>query len=157
MIHWKIKQTQTGLCKNWKPLFLRHLKILRFSSIKANNLLWKRFTGEGLELGRSDSPFITKLGNEKLSFVQDGVEVAYVQHNKLFITEAQVTNRLSIGDNTSGCFDWYIIESRKNGTMQKLFDKVGRENFEAMNQLFHGSKMARIKEGIRNGELYCDI
>lgn len=30
-----------------------------------------------------------------------------------------------------------IIESRKNGDMTQLFEKVGKENFEALNELFH--------------------
>jgi len=73
---------------------------------------YQRFTAEGIELGQLNSPFITKLGNEKLSFIQDGVEVAYVQHNKLFITEAQVTDSLSVGTDDNGYFDWYIIPNK---------------------------------------------
>lgn len=30
-----------------------------------------------------------------------------------------------------------IIESRKNGDMTRLFETIGKENFEALNQLFH--------------------
>lgn len=77
---------------------------------------YQRFTAEGIELGQLNSPFITKLGNEKLSFIQDGVEVAYIQHNKLFITEAQITDSLSIGTEENGYFDWYIIPNKTNSS-----------------------------------------
>lgn len=77
---------------------------------------YQRFTSEGIELGQLNSPFITKLGNEKLSFIQDGVEVAYIQHNKLFITEAQITDSLSIGTEENGYFDWYIIPNKTNSS-----------------------------------------
>ena len=30
-----------------------------------------------------------------------------------------------------------IIESRKNGDMTQLFEVVGKENFESLNELFH--------------------
>lgn len=66
---------------------------------------YQRFTSEGLELGKSDSPFMAKLGNERLSFLQNGVEIAYISNNKLYITEAQVTERMSVG-NSNGYFDW---------------------------------------------------
>ena len=51
-----------------------------------------------------------------------------------------------------------IIESRKNGNMQILFDVVGKENFEALNQLFHeyhenfnGFIRLQVYEDIKNG------
>ena len=67
---------------------------------------YQRFSAEGLELGQLNSPFIAKLGNTKLSFMQDGSEIAYISNNKLYITEAQVTNKLSIGNDSYGFFDW---------------------------------------------------
>ena len=73
---------------------------------------YQRFTDDGIELGKSDSPFIAKLGNTKLSFLQDGVEIAYISNNKLYITEAQVTDKLSIGNDSNGYFEWVTT---KNG------------------------------------------
>ena len=67
---------------------------------------YQRFTSEGIELGASNSPFIAKLGNTKLSFVQDGTEIAYISNNRLYITEAQVTEKLSIGNDDHGYWDW---------------------------------------------------
>lgn len=67
---------------------------------------YQRFSADGLELGAVGSPFQAKLGNTKLSFIQDGVEIAYISNNKLHITEARVTEKLSIGTEDNGYFDW---------------------------------------------------
>ena len=67
---------------------------------------YQRFSADGQELGVLNSPFIAKLGNTKLSFLQNGTEIAYISNNKLYITEAQVTSKLSIGTDEYGFFDW---------------------------------------------------
>lgn len=72
---------------------------------------YQRFSADGLELGAINSPFIAKLGNTKLSFIQDGAEIAYISNNKLYITEAQVTNKLSIGTDEYGYFDWITTDT----------------------------------------------
>lgn len=72
---------------------------------------YQRFSADGLELGKLNSPFITKLGNEKLSFLQDGIEIAYISNNKLYITEAQVTEKLSVGTDDYGYFDWIMTNT----------------------------------------------
>ena len=72
---------------------------------------YQRFSAEGLELGVEGSPFIAKLGNTKLSFLQNGVEIAYISNNKLYITEAQVKNRLLMGEEDNGLFEWIVLDS----------------------------------------------
>lgn len=69
---------------------------------------YQRFNANGLELGVLGSPFLARLGNTRLSFLQNGVEIAYISNNKLYITEANVTQKLSIGVESSGCFDWVM-------------------------------------------------
>ncbi len=63
------------------------------------------FDLDGLNISKPGSPFSTLMGAEKLSFLQDGVEVAYIQYNKLFITIAQITDTLTIGNATAGYTD----------------------------------------------------
>lgn len=63
------------------------------------------FKPEGLLIGVLGSPFKTLLGNEKLSFQQSGVEVAFIQHNKLFIKVAEITDKLTVGNPTVGYTD----------------------------------------------------
>lgn len=48
-----------------------------------------RFSSEGIELGNADSPFLARLGSSRLSFLQDGREVAYISNNRLYITDAE--------------------------------------------------------------------
>lgn len=70
---------------------------------------YMRFDDNGIELGKSDSPFKTKLSNEKLAFTQDDEEVAYLDRNALYITNARMTSTLSMGDVDEGWFDWQMI------------------------------------------------
>lgn len=72
---------------------------------------YQRFSAEGLELGVQGSPFIAKLGNTKLSFLQNGVEIAYISNNKLYITEAQVKTKLLMGEEENGLFEWVVLDT----------------------------------------------
>jgi len=56
-----------------------------------------RFDADGMELGKSGSKFKTRLTNEKLAFLQDNEEVAYVSNNKMNITDAEIKNQLTLG------------------------------------------------------------
>lgn len=59
---------------------------------------------DGLHISMSDSEFETMLGNDKLSFLQSGNEVAYIQYNRLYITEAWVEQGLAIGSPDGGSY-----------------------------------------------------
>lgn len=72
---------------------------------------YQRFSADGLELGVLGSPFLARLGNTKLSFIQDGKEIAYISNNRLYITEARITSKLSMGTEENGCFEWITNES----------------------------------------------
>ena len=69
-----------------------------------------RASGDGVEVGRSDSNFKTRLTNDRLSFVEiqneTEREIAYISNHTLFITDAQVTNELAIGVGTNRLFKW---------------------------------------------------
>lgn len=71
---------------------------------------YQRFSADGLELGVLGSPFLARLGNTKLSFIQDGKEIAYISNNRLYITEARITSKLSMGTEENGCFEWITNE-----------------------------------------------
>ena len=72
---------------------------------------YQRFSENGLELGVLGSPFAAQLGNTRLSFLQSGEEIAYISNNKLFITAAHITNRLTIGNEANGgYFDWITTQ-----------------------------------------------
>lgn len=69
-----------------------------------------RASGDGVEIGRSDSRFRCRLNNERLAFVQVSGQtetvVAYFSNNKLYITNAQITNELLIGANENSLWKW---------------------------------------------------
>ena len=56
-----------------------------------------KFDNTGLELGKTDSKFKAKLSTTKLSFLEDSTEVAYISNKKMYITDAEITNQLTIG------------------------------------------------------------
>lgn len=73
-----------------------------------------QFTADGITLGQRDSPFTAVLGRERLSFRQNGAEIAYLSNNKLYITSAEVLDRFTVGNTGSGFFDWV---PRGNGNL----------------------------------------
>lgn len=73
-----------------------------------------RFQGALIELGRVGNSFVAKLSNDKLAFLEDGLEIAYISNKKLYITDSEVRNKLTIGNPENGYFDFI---PRKNGNL----------------------------------------
>lgn len=72
---------------------------------------WFRFTADGLEIGAGEngqaSPYALRIDNEKLAFLRYGTEVASLQYDRLYITAAEVTDRISIGGSAGeGYYDF---------------------------------------------------
>ncbi len=72
---------------------------------------WFRFTQKGLEIGAGEngqaSPYALRIDNEKLAFLRYGAEVASLQYDRLYITAAEVTDRISIGGSAGeGYYDF---------------------------------------------------
>lgn len=70
--------------------------------------VWQRFSEQGLELGRSDSPFSVLLSAQRLSFRQNGAEIAYLANNKLYVLQGEISNLLTIGDSEDGYYDLVV-------------------------------------------------
>ena len=68
-----------------------------------------RFDADGIELGKSNSPFKTKLDNEKLAFTENNNEVAYISNNKMYITEVEVKDSLVVGQENG--FYWRLEDN----------------------------------------------
>lgn len=73
-----------------------------------------RFISGNIELGDQDNDLKCIISNEKISFTQNGTEVAYISNNKLYITSAEVLDRFTVGNPSSGYFDWV---PRANGNL----------------------------------------
>lgn len=60
-----------------------------------------RFNTNGLNIGKQvdggASPYAINIDNEKMAFLQNGMEVAYVQYNKLHINAVEAIDRMSVG------------------------------------------------------------
>ena len=73
-----------------------------------------RFNDNGMELGKSDSPFTATLDNTELAFNENGVKVAHISNNTMNITRAEIKDVLKIGEATQGFFTW---SQGSNGNM----------------------------------------
>ena len=65
-----------------------------------------RFSSDGIELGKTDSPFKTVLDNERLAFIEENNTVAYISNNKMNITNVEVQDELIMGN-----FSWVNINN----------------------------------------------
>lgn len=81
-----------------------------------------RFSADGIELGDELSPFKTQITNTRISFFQNGQEVAYISNNKLYITQALFMQKSTIGNENSGYYTWVI---RSNGNMSLKYNEKG--------------------------------
>ena len=72
------------------------------------------FDGAKITLGKRGGPFVAQLTDTELAFIQAGQKVAYVSNNKLYITDVEIKNKLTIGNTTNGFFDFL---PRVNGNM----------------------------------------
>lgn len=68
----------------------------------------------GQEVEQGDDDFKLVIRNDRISFLQNNIEVAYISDNKLYITDAEITNSLKIGR-----FVWKI---RSNGNMGVIWE-----------------------------------
>lgn len=73
-----------------------------------------RFIKGNIELGDQNNDLKCIISNTKISFLQNGTEVAYISNNKLYITNAEVLDRFTVGNPSSGYFDWI---PRANGNL----------------------------------------
>lgn len=63
----------------------------------------------GITIGKSDSPFVSKFSNTKLSFLQNNNEIAYISNQKLYINNAEIRQNLQFGK--------FSFIPRSNGNM----------------------------------------
>lgn len=62
-----------------------------------------------IELGSEQSNLICKITSEKIAFLQNGIEVAYISDDKLYITEAEILTSIIIGN--------FAFKPRANGNL----------------------------------------
>lgn len=79
----------------------------------SERLKYIKFIDGEIWLGRDPDPgqddFKVVIGNQKISFLQNNIEVAYISNDRLYITNARITTRLEIGN--------FAFFPRSNGNM----------------------------------------
>lgn len=65
-----------------------------------------RFKGALIELGKLGNAFTAELSNDELAFKENGQTIAFISNQQLVITNAEVRNKLSLGNETRGWFDF---------------------------------------------------
>lgn len=73
-----------------------------------------RFKGALIELGKLGNAFTAEFSNEELAFKENGHKIAYISNNSLVITDAEIRNKLSLGNESRGWFDFI---PRTNGNL----------------------------------------
>lgn len=73
-----------------------------------------RFKGVLIELGRVGNAFTAELSGESLAFKENGQKIAYISNQSLVITNAEIRNKLSLGNEDRGWFDFI---PRANGNL----------------------------------------
>lgn len=68
-----------------------------------------RYADGTITLGEVNNPLILTLSNDRMSFLQNGVEVAYISDNKLYIYDGEFLNSLKIGR--------FAYTPRENGSL----------------------------------------
>lgn len=68
-----------------------------------------RYNADGIEIGKSDSSFISKFSNTELAFYDGSTKVAYISNNRLYVPQVvEVGQELVIGTDDTTKFSWYI-------------------------------------------------
>lgn len=57
-----------------------------------------RFVDGAIVIGIEGNPLILKMQNDRISFLENGNEVAYISNRRLYITDAEVITSLTIGN-----------------------------------------------------------
>lgn len=73
-----------------------------------------RFKGALIELGKVGNAFTAELSNVELAFKENGQKIAYISNQILVITNAEIRNKLSLGNENRGWFDFI---PRANGNL----------------------------------------
>lgn len=109
-----IQQTNSSITTTISELNQVSSKIDGLEQTSKNVNSYMKFSTDGLELGKSDSQFKTNITNDRMSFTQNGNEVAYFGNNKMYVTDGEFTNSLRIGN--------FAFVPRANGSLD--FKKV---------------------------------
>lgn len=119
---------QTSITQNNSEIRMDFTQITNeiINNVSASQTLLEeyiRFKGALIELGKVGNAFTAELSNEELAFKENGQKIAYISNQILVITNAEIRNKLSLGNEVRGWFD-FIPRSTGNLSV-KWRDPVG--------------------------------
>lgn len=86
------------------------------------------FGNDGLQIGKKingeNQQYSINIDNEKMGFLQDGSEVAYIQYNKLHINAVEAMDRLSVGAAADGGYFDFISTEYGMGVKWRVVEKT---------------------------------
>lgn len=89
-------------------------ELKEFKNAVATNI---NFSENGIDIGKNDSQFSVNISNDKMSFKDDGEEVAYVSNQEMLITDANIESSLRLGA--------FKFIPRTNGNTSLIWDDRG--------------------------------
>lgn len=86
------------------------------------------FSEDGLEIGKKvngeKQQYSINIDNERMGFLQDGSEVAFIQYNKLHINAVEAMDRLSVGAAADGGYFDFISTEYGMGVKWRAVEKT---------------------------------
>lgn len=86
------------------------------------------FSEDGLEIGKKvngeKQQYSINIDNERMGFLQDGSEVAFIQYNKLHINSVEAMDRLSVGAAADGGYFDFISTEYGMGVKWRAVEKT---------------------------------
>ena len=89
-------------------------ELKEFKSTVSTNI---KFSEDGINIGKNNSPFSVNINNEQMSFRDGGQDVAYISNQEMLITDTNITNSLRLGS--------FIFFPRSNGNTSLVWDDKG--------------------------------
>ena len=109
-VNTEVEQTKTS----WQVTFNQLIKQLNDYSDGSDAAFdeirkYIRFEDGNILLGNSSSPLILRIRNDRIQFLQNGYEVAYISDQRMYNTTCEIINQLRIADSA------WTVETNNNG------------------------------------------
>lgn len=109
-VNTEVEQTKTS----WQVTFNQLVKQLNGYSKGSDAAFdeirkYIRFEDGNILLGNSSSPLILRIRNDRIQFLQNGYEVAYISDQRMYNTTCEIINQLRIADSA------WTVETNSNG------------------------------------------
>lgn len=101
------------------------------------------FGDDGLQIGKKingeNQQYSINIDNEKMGFLQDGSEVAYIRYNKLHINAVEAMDRLSVGAAADGGYFDFISTEYGMGVKWRAVEKTDNASIASVMRILRRS------------------